>query len=421
MTGLKRKYEAPEPFGDWKHLRARRLPVPLALLVIRLFSGSLDLTRQGIATETGYDVGAAYPRLSVRDSSDFAARLAKDGPLGFGEGFVRGSWRGGMEQESLWEETETVVDWLCIAADAGLGNPSWLSRKLTQLQRLTLPRSMPNEGASAIVNVSHHYDLSADFFALFLDPTLNYSSGNWSTATSLEDAQSAKMDDIYHLANCDNAASILDIGCGWGSFLAHAADKSKADLVGLTLSDSQRTSADRNLRRHRVDRQVDILQRNFQAYKGLHDSIVSIEMLEAIGERNWIGFFKRIEQSLTPAGAVGIQFITYPHKKMAKALDDFSWVDRYIFPGGQLPSIQALEELLGQHTRLEFTVLSRLSTGYAQTLREWRRRLCINADEVRALGFDDNFLRLWALYFAYFEAGFRARHVDVWQARLQHR
>lgn len=415
-----RPLDVPE-HGKWVHLKRRSTNPALESIVMRAFIRTLNLQRLGISAGRHGNYGSSAPTIRIDDTNDFAARLLWEGQLGFGEGFIRRTWHAGDSGGDLWAETNELVDWLLVYAETLNETGADRPRARDPLRRPWLPRSPNNDRESAQRNVGHHYDLPNEFFELFLDETLSYSSGDWRKARSLETSQMAKHDGMNAIVDAGATARLLDIGCGWGAYLRHAAKTCGGELHGVTLAARQAAYCGQWVANEGLEDRVHVKHLDYRDVSGTFDAVVSIEMLEAVGAKYWDTFFNKVSRVLRPEGVFGVQFITFPHDRAKAALGDFSWVDRYIFPGGELPSVEMVHRSLGRSSDLEIEGMTRLSESYAETLREWRRRFCENEPAVLGLGFDANFVRLWALYLAYFEAGFRARHLDVWQAKAVNR
>ncbi|MEV4188079.1 class I SAM-dependent methyltransferase, partial [Streptosporangium canum] len=209
----------------------------------------------------------------------------------------------------------------------------------------------------------------------------------------------------------------LEIGTGWGELALRAARRG-AVVVSITLSQEQWELARARVADAGLSDRVEILLADYREVSGGYDAIVSVEMIEAVGARYWPVYFAALERLLAPGGRIAIQAITMPHERMLATLDTHTWVRKYIFPGGMLPSVTAIEGNLGG---LRITDRLSLRADYAETLRLWRERYLERVDAVGALGFDDTFHRMWTLYLAYSEAGFRSRYLDVWQFTLGRR
>ena len=415
----------------WGHLeRDRDLPAWLARATLRAFLASIDHRRHAVLLPSGERVGdPAGPCIRIVDEADLAARLFSQGSLGFGEAFIVGSWRGhpgggsgdsGHPPEDVRAELDAVAEWLTIYAERIDRFERSLARLARPVWNWRLPQARGNDLQGAKANISAHYDLPVEFFRLFLDDTLTYSCGLFTGATSLRDAQIAKVERLLDLADVQPGTRLLDIGCGWGFLAAHAARTRDVEVVGITLSGPQAGEARELAREFGVADRVRIEVTDYRQHHGEYDAIVSVEMLEAVGSDHWAAYAASLDRLCAADGRIALQAFTYPHQRMVRSKRSYSWVDRYIFPGGELISLAELDRLFCRQEpgRFEIQDLSRLSGSYGVTLRHWRHRFSQALDQVRDLGFDDNFIRVWLLYLAYFEAGFRARYLDVWQVGL---
>lgn len=235
---------------------------------------------------------------------------------------------------------------------------------------------------------------------------------------SLLEAQLAKYRRLAEKARLHRSDHVLEIGCGWGGFAEFAAREYGCRVTGITISESQAAFARERIRRAGLDEQVRIELSDYRSVEGRFDKIVSIEMLEAVGHSYLPAFFRRIDQLLAPAGLAAVQVITIPDGRYERYRRRPDYIQKFVFPGSHLPSLQAMASALGGHTSLFIEDLENIGPHYAETLRRWRQRFLERADEVRRLGFDDAFLRLWEFYLAYCEGGFAARYINDLQLVL---
>ncbi|WP_410792304.1 class I SAM-dependent methyltransferase [Kribbella sp. C-35] len=392
----------------------------MAKLVLAAFSRTMDRHRHVMLSGPEPLRDQGVPAITVMEAGDFSARLLRDGLLGFGEAFIADSWRGGAGGADLRGETDEIVDWLTIYADALAATESVRAMASKVGWRWRMPTSASNSREGARKNIARHYDLPVEFFRLFLDDDLTYSCADYRHAATLEAAQAAKINAVLDLAEVRAGSQVLDIGCGWGA-LVSAATQRDARAVGLTISRRQYDYCSARLANSGSTNAASVILEDYRDHHDAYDSIVSVEMLEAVGSKHWAAYFKQLDRLLKPGGTAVIQTITFPDHRMKRSLGNYSWVDRYIFPGGELISVEEMDRIVARETSLELTATVRLTSSYATTLREWRHRFCANLDSVHAQGFDVGFARIWALYFAYFEAAFRARFLDVWQCQLKAR
>lgn len=418
---------------SWPYLEEKVKCPGRALLARRLFLASVRSLRLSVVMSSGEVFGAGRggfesggdPELHVLDEECFFSRLGRDGALGFGESYLVGAWRAGGGSSAIGDSDELAA-WLATYAAALRKRES---RALMQLRRMwhrELPISEGNSAAGARRNVGAHYDLDHRLFKLFLDQSMTYSSALFdSRPTPLEGtdeltaAQVRKIDSILNLAQVEAGGRLLDIGSGFGALAIRAARERQARVTGITLSERQLQYATGVAKGLHLSDAVEFRSEDYREHSGSYDSIVSVEMIEAVGSAYWPDFFATVDRLLAPGGHFALQVITFPHERMIAAAHDFSWVDRYIFPGGALPSLRRIWHIVEDSTNLEITRARKLTDSYSRTLREWRHRFIAVADEVKALGFDEVFVRLWILYFAYFEAGFRSRYCDVWQLAMR--
>jgi cyclopropane-fatty-acyl-phospholipid synthase len=354
---------------------------------------------------------SAAPEMVIVRPGEFFTRLGRDRLIGFGEAYMAGDWRAG--------DGTDLADLLTPFAEH---LTSLVPRPLQRLRGLVdvrPPREQDNTREGSRDNVHAHYDLSNALFEQFLDPTMSYSAA-WFGDTDGEDIESAqlrKIDAVLDDAEVGPGTRLLEIGTGWGSLAVRAAQRGAA-VTTVTLSREQLEYA-----RGRVDAagfhdRVELALRDYREITGEYDAIVSVEMVEAVGEAYWPAYFLALDRLLAPGGKVALQTITMPHERMLATRNSYSWIQKYIFPGGLIPSLQAIDQTLAAHTGLRVVQRRDLGPHYAMTLRHWRARFRQNWPRIRALGFDETFRRMWELYLAYCEAGFRAGYLGVSQLQL---
>ncbi|CAM2875020.1 SAM-dependent methyltransferase [Skermania piniformis] len=348
----------------------------------------------------------AAPSMVIHEPRRFARRLGVDGLIGFGESY--------MAEE--WSAADPAAVLATLAARMGTLVPG-PAQRLRRWYVAARPAGERNSRGNSARNIAHHYDLSNEFFALFLDETMTYSSALFGAlepaprTTDLAAAQRAKIDGVLDLAGVGPGTRLLEIGTGWGELALRAARRG-ALVHSVTLSARQRESAlDRIAAAGLADR-VRIDLRDYRAIEDRYDAVVSVEMIEAVGYEFLPDYFGAIGDALAPGGRAVIQAITMPHDRMRATRDTYTWIQKYIFPGGFLPSVQLLQQLSGaQGLTLAEPYL--FGPHYAHTLRLWQEQLLRNEPAVAALGFDAAFRRMWRLYLAYAEAGFRSGYLDV--------
>jgi len=357
----------------------------------------------------------AAPVMVLHRPRDFFRRFGASGLIGFGESYMAGDW-----------DCADLTGLLTVfAANVGDLVPPWQQR-LRQLAVRKQPSDDVQTREGARRTIGRHYDLSNDLFALFLDETMTYSSAVFDTgpdgtpiasADLLAQAQHRKIDQLLDRAGVGPGCRLLEIGTGWGELAIRAARRG-ASVVTITLSREQQALAVRRVAEAGLAGQVSVELRDYRDIDGTFDAICSVEMLEAVGERYWDGYFAALDQHLAPGGRIALQTITMAHDRMLATRRTYTWIHKYIFPGGLLPSVTAIENSLASATRLRITAREDLGAHYAETLKIWRDRFCAHSDEVARLGFDEVFHRMWTFYLSYSEAGFRAGYIGVSQLTL---
>jgi cyclopropane-fatty-acyl-phospholipid synthase len=266
-------------------------------------------------------------------------------------------------------------------------------------------------------NIARHYDLSNELFEAFLDDTMTYSSAWFDADEDLHAAQLRKIDGILDLAAVGPGMRVLEIGSGWGALAVRAARERGAHVTTLTLSTEQQKLARQRADEAGVADLVDVRLQDYRDVTGRFDAVVSVEMIEAVGERFWPTYFRALDALLTPGGRIGLQAITMPHDRLLATRRSYTWIHKYVFPGGRIPSLRAITETLEQHTGLAITARRDLGQHYARTLALWRERFLGSWSRLEG-SFDETFRRMWEFYLAYCEAGFRTGYLDVHQLGL---
>ena len=357
----------------------------------------------------------ASPELEVVRPAAFLARLGRDAKIGFGEAYMAGDWRAGPGTD--------LADLLTPFAS----QLTTLIPPALQRLRVLVDRPVPHDHENTLdgsrSNIAAHYDLSNDLFAAFLDPTMTYSSA-WfddsepvQSATRLEEAQLRKTDGILDLAGVQAGTRLLEIGTGWGSLAIRAAQRG-ARVTTITLSREQMRLARERVESAGLSRLVEVRVQDYREAGGEYDAIVSVEMIEAVGEAYWPAYFAALDRLLAPGGTAAIQAITMDHKRFLATRRSFSWIQKYIFPGGIIPSLQAVDDALAARTTLRVTRQRELRPHYARTLHLWRERFLSQWPPIHAQGFDETFRRMWEFYLAYSEAGFRSGYLGVSQLQI---
>ncbi|HHW75975.1 MAG TPA: class I SAM-dependent methyltransferase [Xanthomonadaceae bacterium] len=356
--------------------------------------------------------GADCPLRATVIIHDFDAYrlLALRGSIGVGEGYMVGDWS--------CDDLPALVRIFVLNQDALLGLEKGLTRLMMPLFRLLYARR-DNTRRGSRANIAAHYDLGNEFYGLFLDDTLMYSAAIFPNPdASLREASVAKIDRICRKLELNPNDHLLEIGSGWGGFALHAARHYGCRVTTTTISREQYRLARERVREAGLEDRVTVLCQDYRDLRGSYDKLVSIEMIEAVGERHLNTYFRACAQLLKPQGMMLLQAITIADQKYDQYRSEVDFIQHYIFPGGFLPSLTAIAEILARATDLRVFHLEDIGTHYATTLRHWRERFLANLERVRALGFPDTFIRMWEYYLCYCEGGFRERAIGTVQLLL---
>lgn len=381
----------------------------LARLCRRVRAGHLTVTLPDGAAIEGR--GAQPGPRAVLRINDLRAvrRLLLGGAVGFAEAYRDGDW------ESA--DLAALLD-LAVANEAALGAPlrgAGLIRIANRLHH----RLRANTRSGSRRNIAAHYDLGNDFYRLWLGPGMSYSAGLFTAGDeSLEAAQDAKYRLVLQLLEPAPGQSLLEIGCGWGEFACTAAREHGCRVTALTLSAPQAAFARDRVAAAGLGDRVAIRLQDYRDADGVHDRIASIEMFEAVGEAYWPVYFAALRDRLRPGGIAVLQVISIDDARFDAYRRGADFIQRYVFPGGMLPSVPALER---EVARAGMRLTERVAFGpsYARTLVLWRERFIAAWPAIARLGFDERFRRLWEYYLCYCEAGFNAGTIDVAQYRIE--
>ena len=265
-------------------------------------------------------------------------------------------------------------------------------------------------------NILAHYDLSNDFYQLWLDKTMTYSCGIFKDEnTTLEEASIEKLDQICKKLQLKNTDSILEIGTGWGSFAIHAAKNYGCSVTTTTISDAQYKFAKQRIEEEGLSSKINLLNKDYRYLEGTFDKIASIEMIEAVGHKNVPEYFKKVSTLLKEDGLFAMQGITYNDQNFEVYKNSVDFINRYIFPGSCLISINQISEIIKKNTDMIFVDLEDITEHYVTTLKIWRKNFFDKISEIRELGFSQAFINLWEFYFVYCEAGFIEKNIGDYQ------
>lgn len=333
-------------------------------------------------------------------------RVLLGGHVAFAEAYMDGDWDS--------PDLAALISYLARNENALAIDGRWWTRALS----LVLHRLRDNTKRGSRKNIAFHYDLGNNFYRLWLDPSMTYSSAVFATGgETLEQAQTEKYARMAALIDLKPGDHVLEIGCGWGGF-AELAARRGARVTGLTLSKEQKAYAEARLAAAGLADRVEIRLQDYRDTPGTFDGIVSIEMIEAVGEAYWPVYFKTIHDRLKAGGRAAIQAITIDPARFEPYRRSPDFIQRYIFPGGMLPTVERLQHEVARAGML-WEKLDGYGRDYARTLREWREKFDATWDKIAPLGFDARFRRMWRYYLAYCEGGFDAGSIDVVQLGIQ--
>ena len=347
-------------------------------------------------------------RLIVHDY-DFIKRTISNGTIGFGEGYMAGEW----DTPDLTALLEVLAQNYARFEKVSFGN-----RFMAGLNVLEHALGRRNSRAGSKKNIQAHYDLGNAFYERWLDSTMTYSAARFERpGEKLSDAQARKYRTLCESMGLASDHHVLELGCGWGGFAEFAAKNVGAKVTGITISEAQYRFAKERMFREGLNERADIQLIDYRDVRGQFDRVASIEMFEAVGERYWPTYFDKVRESLKPGGQAGLQVITIRDEYFDHYKRTPDFIQKYIFPGGMLPSEERLKAATDR-AGLSWGAVSRFGTCYADTLAEWARRFEAAWDEITHLGFDERFRKLWRFYLSYCEAGFRTARTDVVQLSL---
>ena len=400
-------YAKPAPSDPMTHRRTpptlieRRSMAKLTDYLKRADRGALRVQfSDGTRRQFGDPDEKAPVEMRIHDDH-FFSRVVLGGDIGFGESFMHGEW-----------DTDDLVGVIrfFIKNRHGIDDGRFSTALAVRLLETIRHRVQRNTLLGSRKNIRRHYDLSNDFFKLFLDPTMAYSSAVYTHPEDpLEVAQRNKFSRIIKKARIRNTDHVLEIGCGWGGFAIEAVQQTGCRVTGITVSKAQYDLALERVAQAGLSDRIDIRLIDYRHIDGRYDKIVSIEMLEAVGHEYYGQFFERLETLLKPEGIAVIQTITIPDQHYDQYRKESDWIRKHIFPGGLLPSTTVLSSKMTRHSRLTIDHLENIGNHYALTLAAWRKRFLEVKAALPALGFDKVFERKWVYYLASCEAGFRER------------
>jgi len=387
-------------------------------LARKLFFRSLQNLQDGyleiVCPDETYTFGKAASELramAVIHDERFFARAITGADIGMGESFMDGDW----SSPDLVALVRVAVRNL-RQLDSGYPLVSWARRAASRVQH----RMRGNTLRGSRRNIKHHYDLGNNFYKLFLDRGMNYSSAIWAHPDdSLEAAQLHKLELICQKVQLRPGDRVLEIGCGWGSFALYAAQQYGAHVTGLTLSPAQHQLATQRASETSLDQgSVRFLLQDYRKTTGQYDKIVSVEMFEAVGFDHYDEFFSTCDRLLARDGVMLLQLITLREREFASYRKRVDWIQTYIFPGSELASVAGIQAAVARSTRIFLVHMEEFGTHYARTLSNWNERFIANLKSVEGLGFDARFQRMWEFYLGWCQGAFLERYINVAQMLL---
>ena len=396
-------------FGAFREMRRGLLRLELPE------GGHIDFGDPAQQTPPQLPLGlSSVATLRVRRDS-FFSRCVLAGDIGFAEAYIDGDWE--------TPDLSSLLAWFLLNVDQA-PTLSGSARKHAQSWMLNILRFahrlehvfQPNSRRTARRNIARHYDLSNDFFALFLDPSMMYSAAKYTSPDlTLAEAQLAKNGALCRSLHLTPEDRVLEVGTGWGGWAVHAASTYGCHVTSVTISRQQYEMARQRVAAAGLQDRIDVRLQDYRDITGEFDKIVSIEMMEAIGHSYLPGFCRRLDQLLKPDGLLALQFITCPDARYAELRSGVDFIQKHIFPGSLLLSLNRVNHLLSEAGGFILHQIDDLGHDYARTLKVWRENFHARLDQVRSLGFDDRFVRKWTYYLCYCEAAFAMRNISVVQ------
>lgn len=403
--GLVSKKLSTKNTGTWQTRLAKKT---ILSMLEKVSIGHLTVEDDGEVYSYGEDINSAYlvAHIQVLDQRVYSEVLF-GGTIGSGEAYMLNYWC-----------SPNLVDVvrLMVLNQNKLRNMdsqwSWARKKTSSL----INTFRKNTKSGSRKNISAHYDLSNDFFKLFLDENMMYSSAIYNESTkNLEQASFHKLDHICRSLSLNEDDHLLEIGTGWGGMAIHAAKYYGCKVTTTTISKEQYTLAKERVRKEGLDDKITLLMDDYRDLEGQYDKLVSVEMIEAVGYAFFDTFFKKCSSLLKDTGVMLIQAITTPDQRYEAQKDETDFIKKYIFPGGCLASNLYMHQSVERVTDMQNIALYDITLSYAKTLGEWRQRFWHQIDDVKSMGFDDVFIRMWDFYLCFCEGGFQERVINTAQ------
>lgn len=394
-----------------------KAPLPEKLVLGLLNKMPLKKLRMEYPDGTVHEFGDPESEVSasvkINDREEFFKRCAYYGNVGMGEAYTDGVWD--------TPDIRAVISWFILNMEALQGSDT-SSDKLPGVGLLKVINwfrhlKRANTIETSRKNIADHYDLGNEFYSLWLDKTMTYSCAKFENPNAtFEDAQTAKYDALCQKLQLTADDHVLEIGCGWGGFGCHAASKYGCKVTGVTISEEQAKYARQRVKDAGLEDKFEILIQDYRHIKGQFDKIVSIEMIEAVGDKFHKPFFAKCHEVLAPEGLLAIQMITVPDNRYKSLTKGVDWIQKVIFPGSLLMSIGRVHDVLAKTSDMFLHDLEDFGSYYVQTLGQWHEHFNANLEKLSDLGFDTSFIRTWNYYLKYCQAGFATRNISVVQA-----
>lgn len=389
-------------------MKNRSLRTHMFLQILRKAKhGTVDLTLPDGKREN-YGVGEPIIRVEVRDWNAIEQLFIK-GDLGLAEGII--------ENTIVVSDVVALIEWAC-KNDRDLGQAlhgSWYGVLAAKLKHFF----NRNDKKGAKKNIMAHYDLGNEFYRLWLDPSMTYSSAIFERPEqNLTEAQMKKYDRIIDKLQIKPGDHVLEIGCGWGGFFTRAVERTGCKVTAVMNSPQQARNNQQRIQEQGMSSHVDLIEQDYREIQGRFDKVVSIEMIEAVGEQYWGTFFNKVGSSLKSHGSAMIQGITIREDLFYSYRKGTDFIQQYVFPGGMLLTNSVFKEK-GSENGMNLTDTFEFGISYAETLKQWRHNFNQALPHIQAMGFDEKFIRLWNLYLSYCEGAFRANRINVGQFLLE--
>jgi cyclopropane-fatty-acyl-phospholipid synthase len=374
--------------------------------------GSLNLTLpNGEVIQLGENNAKISASIQIKNTS-FFKRCVLYGDVGFGEAYVDGDW----ETDNI----TNVIKWFLLNVDnaptvSGSDVTNFILNGLKFINK-NFHQKRINSITGSKKNISEHYDLNNQFFSLFLDPSMTYSSAYFKEkGMTLEQAQLAKYHRLCEQLCLTASDHVLEIGSGWGGNAIYMAKNFGCKVTTVTISEEQYKLATEKVAKENLEDKISVLKKDYRTLEGRFDKVVSIEMLEAVGAEYYETYFKKCAQLLKKDGIFALQVITSPDSRFESFKNGVDWIQKHIFPGSLLPSISAINTAVNKTSDFTLVDLKDIGLDYAHTLAIWHKAFNANLNEVKQLGFNDYFIRKWNYYLCYCEAAFAMRNINVMQ------